>query len=45
MENFVCIKNNTFVAFASKYDIDSYNMTIKMAVWKTLAVSLQYVLI
>jgi len=34
-----------FIAVGSKYDISSYNVTVKMAVWKTVAVSLHYVLI
>jgi len=34
------LKDNTSVVVASNYDITSYNVTVKMAVWKTSAVSL-----
>ena len=38
------LKNNTFVAIVSKYDIISYNVAVKPAVWSVFAMSLESVL-
>jgi len=39
------LKNNMFVAIVSKYDISSYNVTVKPAVWNAFAMSLESVLL
>jgi len=39
------LKNNMFVAIGSKYDISSYNVTVKPAVWNAFAMSLESVLL
>ena len=38
------MNNNTFVAIGSKYDISSYNESVKSAVWNVFAMSLESVL-
>jgi len=38
------LKDNTFVAIGSKYDISSYNVSVKSAVWNLFAMSLESVL-
>jgi len=38
------LKDNTFVAIGSKYDIRSYNVSVKLAVWYVFAMSLEAVL-
>jgi len=38
------LKNNMFVAIGSKYDISSYNVTVKPAVWNVFAMSVESVL-
>ena len=38
------LKNNTFVAIASKYDVISYNVAVKPVVWSAFAMSLESVL-
>jgi len=38
------LKNNVFVAIGSKYDISSYNVTVKQAVWNVFAMSVESVL-
>jgi len=38
------LKNNMFVAVGSKYDINSYNVTVKPAVWNVFAMSVESVL-
>jgi len=38
------LKNNTFVAIGSKYDVISYNVAVKPVVWSAFAMSLESVL-
>jgi len=38
------LKDNTFVAIGSKYNISSYNVSVKLAVWNVFAKSLESVL-
>jgi len=38
------LKDNTFITVGFKYDISSYNVTVKMGVRKTFAVSSDFVL-
>jgi len=35
------LKNNTFVAIGSKYDVISYNVAVKPVVWSAFAMSLE----
>ena len=38
------LKNNTFVAIGSKYDVISSNVAVKPVVWSAFAMSLESVL-
>ena len=38
------LKDNTFVVMGSKYDVSSYNVSVKSAVWNVFAMSLESVL-
>jgi len=38
------LKDNYIVAIGSKYDISSYNVSVKPAVWNVFAMSLESVL-
>ena len=44
LRTFSALKNNMFVAVGSKYDISSYNVTVKPAVWNVFAMSVESVL-